>query len=321
MVKPHHPMVKPDTSIVNTSPLLAQYKNLYSYSIPKSRSRSLPTITPSQGRYALYARKSTEQDERQTQSIESQRKRAMEMVERTGKHIVAVYEESKSAKEPGRPVFNEILRRIDAGEIDGIIAWHPDRLSRNEVDGSAIIYRLRKGTLKDLTFVEYTFLNSPEGIMMLQIAFSQSQYQVSKLSIDVIRGLDDKVAKGWYPHRAPIGYRNDSHLYKGQRSISPDPDRFDLLQQAWKMALTGTQSVETIRQALNAWGMKTPVAPSGRGGKPIAKSTIYLLQKSCCLFCLFLFWQRMPYILVVVNSTNQIKTQTKTTTTIAVTLT
>jgi site-specific DNA recombinase len=168
------------------------------------------------------------------------------------------------------------MKRIDAGEVDGIIAWHPDRLSRNEVDGSAITYRLRKGTLKELVFVEYTFINSPEGIMMLQFAFSQSQYQVSKLSVDVTRGLEDKIALGWTPHRAPMGYLNDTHLHKGQCSISPDPERFALLQQGWKLLLTGSYSVEDIRKLLNdSWGMRTPISFNGHGGKPIAKSTIH----------------------------------------------
>ena len=146
--------------------------------------QDLPTNA---GRYVLYARKSTEQDERQTQSIGSQKTRAVEIAERNGRQIVDTLEESKSAKEPGRPIFGELIRRIDAGEIDGVIAWHPDRLARNEIDAAAITFRIRKGKLKELIFVEYTFINSPEGIMMLQMALSQGQYQVSKLAIEVTR--------------------------------------------------------------------------------------------------------------------------------------
>ena len=28
-----------------------------------------------------------------------------------------------------------MMRRIEAGEAQGIIAWHPDRLARNSMDG------------------------------------------------------------------------------------------------------------------------------------------------------------------------------------------
>ena len=128
-------------------------------------------------RYALYCRKSTEEDECQTQSIESQKERAYTLALSTGRTITHVVAESRSAKEPGRPEFNRLLALIDADEIDGILAWHPDRLARNEMDAAALTMRLRKGVLKDLAFAEYFFHNSAEGIMMLQMALSQSQYR------------------------------------------------------------------------------------------------------------------------------------------------
>jgi len=72
----------------------------------------------------------------------------------------------------------------------GIIAWHPDRLSRNEIDASTITYLVRTGVIHGLKFGSYNFDNSPEGIMMLQLALSQSQYFSSKLGKDVKRGLE-----------------------------------------------------------------------------------------------------------------------------------
>ena len=52
-------------------------------------------------------------------------------MERENLQIVGVKEEAKSARTPGRPVFNDLLKRIERGEADGIVAWHPDRLARN----------------------------------------------------------------------------------------------------------------------------------------------------------------------------------------------
>ena len=153
-------------------------------------------------RYALYARKSTEGDESQIQSIPDQKRVSLELAKTRGITEVIEIEEAKSAKDQGRPEFNRMMAMADAGEIDGIIAWHPDRLARNEMDAAAITMRIRKGVLKDLAFVQYFFHNSPEGVMMLQMALSQSQYTSSKLSVDVKRGLTSKVEKGWAPHRA-----------------------------------------------------------------------------------------------------------------------
>ena len=229
-------------------------------------------------RYALYVRKSTEEDERQTQSIQSQVEQGQDLAARTGRTIVLTLEESRSAKEPGRPQFDRMLALIDAGEIDGVLGWHPDRLSRNEMDAAALTMRVRKGILKDLAFVSYFFHNSPEGVMMLQMALCQSQYVVSKLSKDVKRGIDDKIKKGWYPHRAPLGYVNDKYKDKGNKTISPDPERFVLLRRAWDMLLTGAYSVPQLQDVLvKDWGVRTRVTRSGRGGEAIAKSTLYRL--------------------------------------------
>src|SRR4028119_1400172 len=112
-----------------------------------------------------------------------------------------------------------MLKRLEKGEAQGIIAWHPDRLARNSVDGGRIIYDLDQGKLLDLKFPQYHFENTPEGKWMLSIIFGQSKYFVDKLSKDVKRGLKEKVERGWRPGVAPIGYLNDRSDTKGNRTI------------------------------------------------------------------------------------------------------
>src|SRR5690349_12741928 len=122
--------------------------------------------------YGLLARKSLEAEERQVLSIDTQIRQGAEMFPNLC--IKKIYQERGSAFEPGRrsAVFAELLADIDAGHIKGVIAWHPDRLSRNEEDAAKITYRLRKGVIQDLKFCSFHFDNSPEGIMMLQLALS-----------------------------------------------------------------------------------------------------------------------------------------------------
>ncbi|PJE70056.1 hypothetical protein COU97_01665 [Candidatus Shapirobacteria bacterium CG10_big_fil_rev_8_21_14_0_10_48_15] len=123
--------------------------------------------------------------------------------------IIEELVEKQSAKIPGRPVFGEMLKRIGKGEADGILAWHPDRLARNSVDGGQIIYLIDCGRITALKFPQFWFEPTPQGKFMLSIAFGQSKYYVDSLSENTKRGLRQKVRRGEYPGLAPIGYLND----------------------------------------------------------------------------------------------------------------
>ena len=103
-------------------------------------------------KYILYCRKSTDEKDRQVLSIEAQIAELKEFAQREKFSVVEVITEAKTAKIPGREQFAEVLRRIEKGEADGILSWHPDRLARNSIDGGKVIYLLDTGHLKDLKF-------------------------------------------------------------------------------------------------------------------------------------------------------------------------
>jgi site-specific DNA recombinase len=190
-------------------------------------------------------------------------------------------EEKHSAFKPyNRPVFEEMIRRIKSGEAVGIIAWHPDRLSRNEIDASTITYLVRTGVIHDLKFGSYNFDNSPEGIMMLQLALSQSQYFSSKLGKDVKRGLQKKIQMGWRPGQAPEGYLNIIGQQQGLKEIEIDKKRFALLRKAFDLMLTGAYTgMEVLSILNNKWGYKTRKRKKF-GGKKLSKSAWYKILTS-----------------------------------------
>lgn len=225
-------------------------------------------------KYFLYARKSTEEEEKQALSLSTQIEKAHEIF--PDLDLIELPPESASAFTPNnRPIFEDMLKRIDAGEAHGVVAWHPDRLSRNELDAAAITYRVRTGKILDLKFGSYTFDNSPEGMMMLQMTMSQSQYSSAKLSKDVKRGNEKKIRLGWKPGWAPAGYLNTPDRDKGSKIIIIDPERFPIVRKMWNLMLTGNYSVpEILDIAEFDWGFKLRKTRK-QGGGPISRTGLY----------------------------------------------
>jgi len=144
-------------------------------------------------KYIAYCRKSTDEKEKQVLSIESQIAELKEFAAKEKLQIVCFLTESRTAKSLGRPVFEEVVQKIERGEANAILSWHPDRLARNSVDGGKIVYLLDTGKLLDLKFPTFWFDNTPQGKFMLSIAFGQSKYYVDNLSENVKRGNRQKL--------------------------------------------------------------------------------------------------------------------------------
>jgi DNA invertase Pin-like site-specific DNA recombinase len=154
-------------------------------------------------KYFLYARKSTK-EERQVMSIEAQLVELAEYAKRENLEVIEKFVESKSAKKPGREVFNKMIEKIkQSKEPLGLLAWHPDRLARNSVDGGQIIYLIDIGKIVSLRFPTFWFEPTPQGLFMLQVAFGQSKYYSDNLSENVKRGIRQKLRRGEFPRSCP----------------------------------------------------------------------------------------------------------------------
>lgn len=237
--------------------------------------------------YCLYARKSSEQDERQAMSIDSQLKEMLALAEREGLKITMIKKESHSAKQSSqRPVFNELLQDIISGKVNGILTWAPDRLSRNAGDLGALVDLMDNNKLQQIRTFGQSFSNTPNEKFLLMILCSQAKLENDNRGINVKRGIRARCEMGVRPCRAPLGYANFS--LDGQKRIVLDPERSAFLIEVFERAAKG-QSGRQIKRWLDASGFRT------RNDKLITLSQVYIILKNPFYYGEFNFGSGLLY--------------------------
>ncbi len=222
-------------------------------------------------KYFLYARKSSENEDRQIQSIDDQINRLKEFAKNFDLHIVKIFEESKSAKNPGdRPVFEDMMNRIENNEAQGILCWRLNRLTRNPIDTGRLSWLLQSSIIKSIKTTERNYLPG-DNVLLFSVDGGMANQFVLDLSKDVKRGLINKLKQGWLPNRAPIGYLND----RENKIITIDPERFDLVRKIWDLMLTGNYTPPKILKIVNEeWGLRTRKLKRS-GGKKVSRGGLY----------------------------------------------
>jgi len=173
--------------------------------------------------YCLYARKSTESDEKQALSIDSQIKEMTELAIRENLNVVDVRRESHSAKDSGqRPVYNQLIQDVESGMFNSILTWAPDRLSRNAGDLGSLVDLMDQKKLYEIRTFSQKFTDNPNEKFLLMILGSQAKLENDNKSINVKRGLRASVEKGLWPGPAPTGYLNEKRTdRKGYVMVDP----------------------------------------------------------------------------------------------------
>lgn len=227
-------------------------------------------------RYCLYARKSTESDEKQALSIDSQVKEMLAIAERDGLEIVDIRRESHSAKDSGqRPVFKEILADIRRDRFNGILAWAPDRLSRNAGDLGSVVDLMDEDHLVEIRTYGQQFRNSPNEKFLLMILCSQAKLENDNKSINVKRGLKTRVEMGLWPAPAPTGYLKEKRMDRKCETLI-DPERGPIIKKMFENVAyekwSGRKIYHWLKFDLN---MRTAC-----GNKNLTLGNIYMLLQN-----------------------------------------
>lgn len=186
-------------------------------------------------KYCIYARKSSESDERQALSIDGQIQEMKEKALKEWITITGTLIESHSAKETGkRPVFNELIKEIKKGTYTGIVTWAPDRLSRNAWDLWSLVDLMDWGKLQEIRTNGQNFRNSPNEKFLLMILCSQAKLENDNKWVNVVRWLKNKAQQGFRPWVAPLWYLNKKSYERNGWSIILDPDRAPIIKQIFE---------------------------------------------------------------------------------------
>lgn len=243
--------------------------------------------------YCLYARKSSEDDERQALSIDSQIKEMGIQAETQGLRVIEIRKESHSAKESGqRPVFNQLIEDIREGLFQGILSWSPDRLSRNAGDLGTLVDLMDRGLLKEIRTHGQYFTNSPNDKFLLMILCSQAKLENDNRGINVKRGQKTKCELGVRPNFAPLGYLNDYYSGKGLKKIFVDQERAPFIKQSFEKVAYEDFSGRDVYHWLKSIDFKT------RKGKHVTLSMIYRMLNNpyyCGMFQYGENWYKGTY--------------------------
>lgn len=235
-------------------------------------------------RYCLYARKSSEDDERQALSIDSQIKEMLAVADREGIEIAETRRESHSAKDSGkRPEFNRLMEDVAKGLFNAILTWAPDRLSRNAGDLGMLVDLMDQKRLHEIRTHSQKFTNSPNEKFLLMILGSQAKLENDNRGINVKRGLKNKVEMGWRPGLPPLGYLNERSINRGRNRIFIDEERAPAIKKMFEMVAYQRASGRAIHIWLRETGFKT------RGGKSVTLSSVYNNLKNPFYYGVFEF--------------------------------
>ena len=203
-------------------------------------------------KYFLYARKSTDVEDKQVLSIESQLAELLELAKRENLNIVEEFVEKRSAKIPGRPIFNEMISKIQADGVQGIICWKIDRLSRNPVDSGKIQWLLQQGIIGHIqTHSQSHYPN--DNVLMMSVELGMANEYVRQLSENTARGLRQKARRGEFPGMAPIGYINNPTTKK----IELHRKNSKIVKKLFELYATGKFNLKNIAEFLEKSGIKS----------------------------------------------------------------
>ncbi len=207
-------------------------------------------------RTAIYTRVSTDEQAAKGYSLRDQEARLREHCERTGREVVAHYQDDASAKSFDRAGFNRLMERVrkHPGEIDELLVLKWDRFSRDATGALETIRLLRSRGVEVQAVEQPVDHDVPEQQIMLLVYLGIPEVENRRRSINTVMGTRRALREGRWCNAAPVGYRNGRDE-RGKRVIVPD-ERAPLVREAFELAAKSDLAISEILVRLRQRGLR-----------------------------------------------------------------
>lgn len=170
-------------------------------------------------RTAVYIRVSTEDQAREGFSIPAQREKLLAYVHSQGWEVFAVYaDEGLSAKDTNRPALSQLLADIRSGEIDVVLVYRLDRLTRSVLDLYQLLQQFDQYDVHFKSCTEVYDTTTAIGRLFITLVAALAQWERENLAERVKLGMTQMAKERKRPGGpAPYGY----NLLQGALVINP----------------------------------------------------------------------------------------------------
>jgi site-specific DNA recombinase len=209
-------------------------------------------------RAVIYTRVSTKEQSQEGYSLAAQRDACAQWVSSHDGELVEEFcDAGESARTADRPEFKRLLETVRRdSSIDALVVHKLDRLARNLEDHATIRAALRKLDVR-LVSVTENFERTPSGQLIEGIIASLSEFYSGNLALEIRKGQQQKLKSGWWPAKAPVGYRNvRTEGERREARIEIHPEHGPLILEAFEFYATGEWPLTALQAHLTERGLR-----------------------------------------------------------------
>lgn len=207
---------------------------------------------------AIYARQSV--DKKDSISIESQIDFCKREFDET-KAYKTYIDKGFSGKDTNRPAFVKMMNDIKAGQIEKVIVYKLDRISRSTLDFANIINTFKKYDVEFISSTEKFDTSTPIGKAMLNIIMTFAELERETIQKRIKDNYYARSKKGFFVGGTiPYGFNRVKTLIDGKRVsvLQPNPEQVPYLIKMYEMYAFNDVSLGKISDYLNENNIPAP---------------------------------------------------------------